>query len=66
MIFQVGISEILKYNLETRSLGKFSFLVDGRPHGFFRNRGYAETAFGKQLAAEHGQRQRAKWHNYGV
>lgn len=52
MIFQVGISEITQFNLDNRSLGRYSFLVDGRPHGFYKTRFSAEGAFGKQLATE--------------
>jgi len=52
MIFQVGITEISSFNLDNRALGKFSFLVDGKPHGFYRTRSVAEGAFGKQLTYE--------------
>ena len=60
MIFQVGISEITKYNLDDRTLGRYSFMVDGRPSGFYKSRTSAEGAFGKQLAAEWFEKNRSR------
>jgi len=60
MIVQIGVSDISRFNLEQRLLGKFSFLVDGRPKSFYKNREAAESAFGKQIAYELRRSRRTK------
>ena len=60
MIFQVGISEITQYNLDNRALGRYSFMVEGKPCGFYRTRSSAEGAFGKQIATEWFEQQRER------
>jgi hypothetical protein len=52
MIFRVGISEINSYNLSDKALGKFSFMVNEKPHGFYRSRREAEESFGRELSRE--------------
>ena len=52
MIFRVGISEISNYNLSDKALGKFSFMLNGKPYGFYRSRQEAEAALGDTFSQE--------------
>jgi len=49
MVFQIDTTATIRYNLSDNDLGKWCFLINGQPVGFYRSRREAENVFGHTL-----------------